>query len=401
MTESAAAYVHNIDPFFLHFWGEFGIRWYGLAYLAGFLLGLYYVAQMSKRGAGIGLKIEQLTDFTTWMAIGTLAGGRLGYAVFYAPELLLEFNASFPFWGVFAVHKGGMASHGGIAGIMIATILYSRIHKIPIMHLMDLTCVGGALGIGLGRIANFINGELFGRPVESAVSWAVKFPQEMYLWTSGQVAKLFTLEPAVLALKEVELFPPQFSFFQEMSLRFKMWTSGGVFPTGEKTALTADLWKEWVTGYRSGGEAYHAVNRVIESLIQATQNGQVEVIQALQPVLTPRHPSQLYQSLLEGFLVFFVICIVWLKPRRPGVISAVFGATYLVARIIGEEFRMPDAHIGFQALGLTRGQWISIGYFAIVGLIFYVSKKQNLPLMGGWTGAPAVSVSPAKAKKKK
>jgi phosphatidylglycerol:prolipoprotein diacylglycerol transferase len=393
-------YVHNIDPFFIHFWGDLGIRWYGLAYLTGFIAGLVYVAKMAPRGAGIGLKVEQLTDFTTWMAIGTLAGGRLGYAVFYSPELLLDFSASFPFWGVFAVHKGGMASHGGIAGIMIATILYSRIHKVPILHLMDLTCVGGALGIGLGRIANFINGELFGRPTESAVSWAVKFPQEMYLWSSGQVSKLFSLEPAVLALKEVEMFPPQLSFFQELGLRYKVLSEGIQFPVGEKMTLTADLWKEWVTGYRYDSEAYQGVNRVIESLIQATQTGQSEVIKALEPLLTARHPSQLYQSALEGFLVFAVVCIVWIKPRRPGIVSGYFGLSYLIARIIGENFRMPDAHIGFEALGLTRGQWLSIGYFAIVALIFYVSKKQNLPLMGGWTKSLIPAGGKSKGRKK-
>ena len=377
-------YVHDIDPFALHFFADVGVRWYGLAYLTGFVVGLIYVIQMAKRGNGIGLSTDKLTDFTTWMAIGTLAGGRLGYAVFYSPELLWEFTPSFPFWGVFAVHKGGMASHGGITGIMIATILYARIHKVPILHLIDLTCVGGALGIFLGRIANFVNGELFGRVVSEPLSWAVKFPQEMYLWSSKEVSRLFNLEPAVMALKEVELRPPEMSVFSQLTSWVKNGFSESAFPKGEMTPLSPEVWKEWVSGYRYDSSAYHAVNRVIESLIEATQTGNQKVIEALEPVLSARYPSQLIQSFLEGFLVLCIITVVWIKPRRPGVIAGYFGLSYLVARIIGEQFRMPDSHLGYQALGLTRGQWISISYFAVVALIFYISKKQALPRMGGW-----------------
>jgi len=239
-------YVHNIDPFAIHFWGDVGIRWYGLAYLAGFVMGLMYVFRMTEKGEGVALTKEQLTDFTTWMAIGTLAGGRLGYAIFYSPELLTDFSASFPFWGVFAVHKGGMASHGGITGIIIATVLYSRIHKVPILHLMDLTCVGGSLGIFLGRIANFINGELYGRAVESSVAWAVKFPQEMYLWSSQQFSKLYDVSKAAVALGEVELETPKFGITTELSLRFKEIFSGFVYPKGETAAITSEQWRQWV-----------------------------------------------------------------------------------------------------------------------------------------------------------
>lgn len=379
-----SAYVHNIDPFFIHFWGDLGIRWYGLAYLVGFILGLVYVIKMSQRGAGVDVSPEKLIDFTTWMAIGTLAGGRLGYAVFYSPDLLLDFSSTFPFWGVFAVHKGGMASHGGMIGIMIATVAFARINKVNILHLIDLCCVGGALGIFLGRIANFINGELYGRMASESFSWAVKFPQEMYLWSSQQVSRLFSLEASVVALGEVELNPPQLSFLADIWLRFKGLFTGVSFPQGEMTPLTSEVWTQWVKNYKYDTSSYHGVNRTIESLIQATQNGNQKVTEALGQVLTARHPSQLYQSFLEGFLVLAIICIIWIRPRRPGIIAGCFGSLYLAARIIGEQFRMPDSHIGFQALGLTRGQWISVGCFLIVAIIFYFSKKQNLPVKGGW-----------------
>ncbi|MEO0335565.1 MAG: prolipoprotein diacylglyceryl transferase family protein, partial [Pseudomonadota bacterium] len=172
---------------------------------------------------------------------------------------------------------------------------------------------------------------------------------------------------------------------QELSLRFKEITSNFQYPKGETVVITAEQWRDWVTNYSSDAVSNLAVNRTIESLIWATQNGNQKVIAALEPVLTARHPSQLYQGLMEGLLVFGICVIIWLKPRRPGVIAGWFGFSYLVARIIGEQFRLPDAHIGFQAMGLTRGQWISIAYFGVVALIFYISKKQNLKPRGGFT----------------
>ena len=112
-------YVHHLSPFAIQFTETFGIRWYGLAYLAGFLLCFFVTDWMAKKGL-ILLDRDKVSDFITFGAIGTLVGGRLGYAVFYAPELLLSWSSAFPYWGVLEVHKGGMASHGGIIGIMFA-----------------------------------------------------------------------------------------------------------------------------------------------------------------------------------------------------------------------------------------------------------------------------------------
>jgi phosphatidylglycerol:prolipoprotein diacylglycerol transferase len=367
-------YVHNIDPFAIRFPQSFadmigafpeglGIRWYGLAYLAGFLLGFYCLRIMARRGT-ILLKENELMDFITYVAIGVLAGGRIGYCLFYAPELLTDFGGGFPFWGVLKVHQGGMASHGGILGVMVAVYLYSRKHKLSFWHLQDLTVFGGALGFFFGRIANFINGELYGREIQSHVPWAVKFPQEMYLWTQSAM-KLMTLSKPAEVLGKVTT------------------AQGDVIP------ITAEAWRGWVMNFNTEMGSRRIVDLVIEKLIYATQNGNEAVRAALGQVLTPRHPSQLYQSVLEGLLVFLILAWIWRKPRKPGIISGCFGLFYCIARIIGEQFRMPDAQIGYQALGLTRGQWLSIVFALIsIAILVWAQKREKHPPMGGWHKLP-------------
>ena len=352
-------YVHSLDPFAIQFTQDFGIRWYGLAYLVSFLISYFMVSYMAKIKS-IPLSVEKVGDFITYMAIGTLAGGRLGYCLFYSPDLLTQFSGEFPFWGVLEVHRGGMASHGGILGFVAVVLWYGRKEAVPWRMLGDLTALGASLGAGIGRIANFINGELFGRAAGAGVKWAVQFPQEVYLWANYQTEKLKTLVEAVSALGPVSL------------------------PNGKTQVVQAETWLEWVSRYKFDSSSHQAVNALIEQMILAVQKGQESVILALGEVLTPRHPSQLYQSVLEGFLVFFVISMLWLKPRKPGVISGVAAIMYALARILGEHFRMPDAHIGFQALGLTRGQWLSVVMIVIFILYIFFSLKAESKPMGGW-----------------
>ena len=166
-------FLHTFDPFAIQFTENFGIRWYGLAYLAGFLLGYLFVIRLSKLKRS-PIPITKVGDFIFAMVLSVLLGGRLGYCLFYRPELFFDFSSTIPFWGVLAIHEGGMASHGGVIGFIAGCILFGRKHKYPIGHLFDLTLVGIFLGVFFGRIANFINGELYGRITN--VPWAVKFP---------------------------------------------------------------------------------------------------------------------------------------------------------------------------------------------------------------------------------
>jgi phosphatidylglycerol:prolipoprotein diacylglycerol transferase len=136
--------------------------------------------------------------------------------------------------------------------------------------------------------------------------------------------------------------------------------------------ISPETWQEWVRLRQ-----YNNIDSVIDLIMVQVQKGNEKVLELLGPILTPRYPSQLFQAVLEGLLVFVVLVIVWRKPQKPGVISACFGITYAVMRIVGEQFRMPDSFIGYQWLGLTRGQWLSVGFlvFAIGWLVVALRRK--------------------------
>ena len=351
------AWVHNLSPFLIEFSEGFGVRYYGLAYLIGFFLAYFVLDGLAKRNKVL-LSRELIPDLITYVALGTLAGGRLGYVLFYSPELLWSFHASFPFWGVLEVHKGGMASHGGILGIAVATMMFSQKHKIMATHLLDVLCLSGPLGVFFGRIANFINGELNGRECPPDLWMAVKFPSEIYTWGSAEATKLHGLGAAAEALGTITT------------------------RAGEKISVTATQWSEWVNVYSF--QAQRSMDQFKEAIVLATQKHNPAVLEALAPVLTPRYPSQLIQALLEGLLVFLILGYVWRKPRKPGLITALFGLCYAVNRVIGEQFRLPDFGIGYQALGLTRGQWLSIAMFIVFTVFLILVLRRRTERIGGW-----------------
>ncbi len=351
-------YVHNLDPFAIHFTGDIGIRWYGLAYLSGFFLGYALIMYLAKRKK-INILPEKVGDFVTAIAIGTMVGGRIGYALFYKPNLFLEWNwDSFPFWGLLEVHKGGMASHGGILGIMVAAWIWGKRNKVSMFELIDLTVTSATVGIIFGRVANFINGELFGRVIEGTSKFAVKFPNEMYLWMEkGATEKLSSLYTVVEKLKPI------------------------TYRGSELNPSKAD-WSAWAD--RASSISYAKMEAFIALAINKVQAGNEEITAALGQVLSARYPSQLYQALFEGLAVLLIVIFIWRIPRKPGVVSGWWAISYCVARIIGEQYRLPDSHLGFQALGLTRGQWISVG-FLIAGIVYLAyNYKKDSEKIGGW-----------------
>ena len=105
-------WVHDLDPFLIQFSGSMGIRWYGLAYVTGFICAFFFMKWFSEKKIS-SLTVDQASDFLTSLILGVLFGGRIGYALFYSPQLFTDFRSDFPFWGVLAVWEGGMASHGG------------------------------------------------------------------------------------------------------------------------------------------------------------------------------------------------------------------------------------------------------------------------------------------------
>ena len=169
-------WVHNIDPFALKFpeglfpekLGIEGIRWYGIAYLLGFMAAAVMLRLYYKKGRS-PLNTDAQTDLLTYIILGTVIGGRLGYMLLYDFASFIANPLT-----LFNLQQGGMASHGGMLGIFLALLIYSKRHQIEVFKLTDILVTIGPIGLCFGRIANFINGELYGKP--ASVTWAIIFP---------------------------------------------------------------------------------------------------------------------------------------------------------------------------------------------------------------------------------
>ncbi|MEC8689927.1 MAG: prolipoprotein diacylglyceryl transferase [Verrucomicrobiota bacterium] len=164
-------YLHDLSPFIIRFSDSIGLRWYGLAYIAAFLAAYFLIKKFVRLGYS-ELKQDQLQDFITYGAISTMIGGRLGYMLLYNTNEFLSNPIIF-----FHFLDGGMASHGGIFGLVVYTFIYSRKYKVGWRGIGDNLCTVAPLGLFFGRVANFINGELYGRKTD--VPWAVQFPDEI------------------------------------------------------------------------------------------------------------------------------------------------------------------------------------------------------------------------------
>jgi phosphatidylglycerol:prolipoprotein diacylglycerol transferase len=249
-----------------------------------------------------------------------------------------------------------MASHGGIIGLVLTAIIYSKRTGIPPLYLCDLICFGGPLGVGFGRIANFINGELIGRPSEPGFPLAVKFPQDMYQWPNTDVERLSQIGDVIAMV-------PGSAQYQQ---------------------ITNEKWLSLISQYKTNPQARDQVNHWIQATIDAIQQGQQQIKDAISPFLIARHPSQLYGALAEGFLVFLILFFMWRNPRKPGVIGSWFLILYSIGRISDEMFRMPDAHIGFQLFGLTRGQWLSIAMLVSGFVCLFMFGNRSAFAVHGW-----------------
>ena len=247
-----AYFIEQPHPFLIRFGSSWGIRFYSLAYLTGFLVLFVGMRWQAKKGWSL-LRGDAISDYVVWVAMaGVILGGRLGYCLLYEPRATFTDPTYF-----FTVWKGGMASHGGILGVILVMIFYARATKIPFYNLADATAFCVPVCLGLGRCANFLNGELWGRPTDAW--WGVIFPEA----------------PLVHGLQ------------------------------------------------------------------------------------VPRYPSQLIEALLEGLLLQLVLVAVRLSTKREGAVALTFMAGYAVLRIAGEQFRQPDADIGFWFGSITQGQLLS------------------------------------------
>lgn len=168
-----------IDPILIEV-GPLAIRWYSLAYIAGLLLGWWYIRRLvaddtlwqtpkSKKATKSPLTLLAVDDLLVWVTLGVILGGRFGYVLFYQPGHFISHPLE-----IFAVWRGGMSFHGGMLGVTLAMILFARRWQIPVLSVSDVVAATAPIGLFFGRIANFINAELYGRITD--VPWAVVFP---------------------------------------------------------------------------------------------------------------------------------------------------------------------------------------------------------------------------------
>lgn len=272
----------EIDPVLLAV-GPIKLHWYGFMYLCAFA-SAWWLAQYRAKAMGGSLKSKQIEDLIFYGAIGVIIGGRLGSTLFYHFDQFLE-NPIY----LFKIWQGGMSFHGGFLGVLVAMEVFRRKIGYSFFQLVDFVAPLVPLGLGFGRLGNFINGELWGAPGQ--VSWAMKmscetFPPERYVDFAGPLCA------------------------------------------------------------------------------------------------SPRHPSQLYEFLLEGLLLFVIVWIFSSKKRPVMAVSGVFAIGYGVFRTLVEFVRLPDAHLGY----LYGTEWLTKGIVLSVPMIFvgivllilaYSSQKQS------------------------
>jgi phosphatidylglycerol:prolipoprotein diacylglycerol transferase len=316
-----ATYVHDLNPVLWRITDAIQLRWYGLAYLFAFIAGFLLLKHLARRGLWV-LKAEQAGDFIAAAALfGVFIGGRLGYLFFYQlPESGWRTLLDDPLM-VLRVWEGGMASHGGILGLVIFTWFYAKKHRVTWTGLGDGLCVVAPVGLFFGRVANFINGELYGR-ITHGVPWAVKFP---------------------LALQR------------------------------EPAEVQSAAWQECARI-----EPSLAQSDSIGALVAAVRDNP-DVARALGGFLEPRHPSQIYEAMLEGALLFAILWLVRVRlPKAPdGLLTGLFFGLYALFRIIGEQYREPDAAM---VGALSKGQFFSLFMFLFAaGFLFHAWRgwKKN------------------------
>ncbi len=255
--------------------GPFAVRWYALAYLGGVLLGAAYgYTLLAKKTLWTDgqppFEAPAIWDFAFWAVIGIVVGGRLGYVLFYNLGYYLANPGE-----IIALWDGGMSFHGGMAGLMLAVALFTRRRRGNILSALDLLGAISTIGLLLGRLANFINGELYGAP--TTLPWGVVFPTD--------------------------------------------------------------------------------------------------------PDQVPRHPSQLYEALLEGIVLFLIVRYatnVAFALRKPGLTAGIFAIGYALSRIAIEFVRLPDAQLGYLYGGwLTMGMVLTVPILLLgIGLVLYAQTRR-------------------------
>lgn len=356
-----AYYLHDLSPFVVKIpWLNLPIRWYGVSYLAGFFAAYFLLIFLARRGM-LRIPVERVPDLVLNGCIwGVLLGGRMGHVLFYGPEALWDFSYSFPFWGVLKVWQGGMSAHGGVIGVILTLIIWCRKNKFSIINVGDAACMVVPLGLLFGRIANFINGELYG--AKSAVAWAVRFPTELAAPTNGKLAKVVADKlPGLSDGDKLRHLTDQVQRYADQvidPIRLARWEIHGPSDLVRLIQSPADVLPK-------------GTPQDIVVTLQTFVREQFEII------LPTRHPSQLYEAALEG-LALFAIC--WLLGRywkKDGMASGAFLTFYPVMRIICEQYRIgSEPYEWLLWTHLSQGVILSLVMF-VPGFIYWVYRMRQ------------------------
>ncbi|MCB9868708.1 MAG: prolipoprotein diacylglyceryl transferase [Planctomycetes bacterium] len=327
----------NWDPVFLDLWGPLDLRYYGLMYVVAFVCGQYILGRLARSGF-LPMPPEKVGDLIFYLIFGVILGGRLGYCLFYKPEILHEPLQLFKVW------EGGLAFHGGLLGVVVAFILYSRKHGLPGWRLCDALALATCPGILAVRIANFINGELYGRiirPGDWQPPWAMRFPTDT-------VARVPLARAAGL----------------------------------DSAKLDAMGKRDWEL-------------LVLHSYTDDTNGNGISNWNEIKDAVPLRHPSQLYEGLTEGLVLGLVLWLAYRSSRRRPFGTGVYGGIFLIGyglmRFAVEYFRQPDEHfskdeqgLGTILFGLSMGQLLCTGMLICGTLLLLFRRGKGLT--GGVTG---------------
>ena len=351
----AEAYLHTLDEFAFPFpasWPYPGLRWYGLGYLAGFGVAWLIVRWMAKTHR-TAIPPRAVPDLMVYILLGVLVGGRVGYCIFYDPGLFIRIMPGLPWWGLLAINQGGMSSHGGMLGVILAMCIFGARNHISKLHLLDVAVFVAPPGLFFGRLANFVNAELPGRALPEALQQAppwssIKFPQEIVSWPAEKLARL---GEAV-----------------------------------EATGVTAGQWRDALGRMDIDADANQFVQRTVNRLVEAVQSGNEPVISVMRPELTACYPSQLVQAITDGPILGLLLVLVWLKPRKPGLIGVWFLGGYGLMRIASEGIRQPDAGVPLLSTpmgDLSRGQVLSLLMVAVWLVAWLIIVRRDVEPIGG------------------
>jgi phosphatidylglycerol---prolipoprotein diacylglyceryl transferase len=336
------------DPVLLDIPGlAIDIRWYGMMYVVGFVVGQIVLVRLARRGF-LPIKPEVAPDVIFYCVFGVMLGGRLGYAIFYEQSLLnpIEFVK---------VWKGGLAFHGGLAGVAVALWVFARRHGVPWPRLADACAIAVPAGILAVRFANFINGELYGRPTTAGTFGAMQFPTDPIALQRLGIANEWSMRDRELCIQ---------------------------------VAYRKRTWPDVLPQLRATDERGRAIDwtHVPGKLDWARVKAEVRADGS--PVVPYRHPSQLYEGLGEGLVLGIVLAVLYRltrsRPLAPGSYGIVFLLGYASVRFSLEYVRQPDADLGIVALGMTMGQLLSLGLvvFALAMLVWNLRRRR-----GGGSGS--------------